>query len=116
MSKKQAKRVRRDFTPEEERRWEKAVAQTAAEREEIVDQGRAVLAARRAALEMLGQLKVERQRRGLSLADMMRLTGMSRAAISRLENDRTPNPTVLTFARYAAALGMEVQVSAKNGT
>ena len=61
---------------------------------------------------MLGELKAERERRGLSLADMMRLTGMSRESISRLENDPAPNPTVLTFARYAAALGLELQFSA----
>jgi transcriptional regulator with XRE-family HTH domain len=64
---------------------------------------------------MLGHLKEERQRRGLSLADMMRLTGMSRESISRLENDPTPNPTMLTFARYAAALGLELQFTAKGG-
>ncbi len=116
MAKKKAKRVRRDLTPAEKKRWQRAVARADAERDEIIDQGRAVLAARRAAVAVLGQLKEERERRGLSLADMMRLTGMSRTAISRLENDRAPNPTVLTFARYAAALGMEVQVSARHAT
>jgi transcriptional regulator with XRE-family HTH domain len=43
----------------------------------------------------------------------VRLTGMSRESISRLENDPRPNPTVLTFARYAAALGLELQFSTK---
>jgi DNA-binding XRE family transcriptional regulator len=90
-----------------------AVANADADRDEIVRQGKAVLAARRIAREMLGQLKQERERRGLSLADMMRLTGMSRESISRLENDPKPNPTVLTFARYAAALGLELQFSTR---
>ncbi len=44
--------------------------------------------------------------------------GMPRRSesISRLENDPTPNPTMLTFARYAAALGLELHFSAKRGT
>jgi DNA-binding Xre family transcriptional regulator len=107
MTRRIAKRVRRDFTIEEKRRWKKAVAETEAERESILELGRAFFAARRTAMEVLGDLKEERQRRGLSLADMMRLTGMSRAAISRLENDKAPNPTVRTLSRYAEALGLE---------
>jgi DNA-binding XRE family transcriptional regulator len=112
MPKKEARRVWRELTPQEKRRWEKAVAETATERGDIVKQGRAVQAARRVARQMLGDLKAERERRGLSLADMMQLTGMSRESISRLENDPAPNPTILTFARYAAALGLELQFSA----
>jgi DNA-binding XRE family transcriptional regulator len=116
MAKRAARRVRRELTAEEKRRWETAKAETALERDEIVKQGRAVLGARRIALQMLGELKAERERRGLSLADMMRLTGMSRESISRLENDPAPNPTVLTFARYAEALGLELRFSVKKGT
>src|SRR5882672_5642941 len=113
MAKRKAKQIRRDFTPEEKRQWEAAAASAEADREEIIRQGKAVLAARRIARDMLGQLKQERERRGLSLADMMRLTGMSRESISRLENDPKPNPTMLTFARYAAALGLEHNFLAK---
>ena len=65
---------------------------------------------------MLGELKAERERRGLSLADMMRLTGMSRESISRLENDPAPNPTMLTLRAYAAALGLRLQFSATKGS
>lgn len=113
MAKRKAKRIYREFTPSEKARWEKAVAETESEKDEILQKGRAVLAARRTALQMLNQLKTERERRGLSLADMMRLTGMTRESISRLENDPTPNPTMLTFARYAEALGLEMQFSTK---
>ena len=116
MAKKKAKRVRRDFTPEEKRRWKKAVVETENERDEILKQGRIVLGAHRVARQMLHELKQERERRGLSLADMMRLTGMSRESISRLENDPAPNPTMLTFARYAAALQLGLQFSAKSGS
>ncbi len=107
MAMRNTKRVRRELTPDENRRWSAAIKETAAERDEILKQGRAVLAAKRSALAMLSELKATRERRGLSLADMMRLTGMSRAAISRLENDQAPNPTVRTVSRYAEALGLE---------
>jgi len=107
MAKRKARRVRRELTAEEKGRWRQAVAETDAERDTILEHGRAVFAARRSALAMLEKLKTERKRRGLSLADMMRLTGMSRAAISRLENDQAPNPTVRTVSRYAEALGLE---------
>jgi DNA-binding phage protein len=113
MAKRIAKRARRDFTSEEKQRWQRAVAETEAQRDEIVAHGRAVLAARKSAHKMLHQLKAERERRGLSLADMMRMTGMSRESISRLENDPAPNPTMLTLARYATALGLELQFSVK---
>lgn len=112
MAKREARRVRRELTPEERKRWAKSVVETDAGRDQIIDQGRAVLAAQRVAQQMLGQLRVERERRGLSLADMMLLTGMSRESISRLENDPAPNPTMLTFARYATALGLKLQFSA----
>jgi DNA-binding XRE family transcriptional regulator len=115
MAKREARRVRRELTPEEQKRWERAVRESDAERDKIIADGRAALAARRAAHDMLGKLKAERERRGLSLADMMRLTGMSRESISRLENDPSPNPTVLTFARYATALGLELNFSVKRG-
>ena len=88
MAKRNAKRVRRELTPDENRRWNLAAKETAAERDAILEQGRAVLAAKRSALAMLSELKATREQRGLSLADMMRLTGMSRAAICALENDQ----------------------------
>lgn len=111
MPQRKAKRVRRKFTPAEKRRWTAAVRETDAQRDEILGQGRAVFAARLAAREALRKLKAERHRRGLSLADMMEKTGMSRSAISRLENDEQPNPTLQTLMRYADALGMQLRLS-----
>jgi DNA-binding XRE family transcriptional regulator len=113
MAKKQAKRIRRAFSPEQRLRWQQSLNETENEREQILKQGQAALAARKAAREILCQLKSERERRGLSLADMMQLTGMSRESISRLENDPRPNPTMLTFARYAMALGLELRFTAR---
>jgi transcriptional regulator with XRE-family HTH domain len=73
----------------------------------------AVFAAQDSALEVVTRLKQKRERRGLSLADMLRRTGMSREALSRLENQLAPNPTVRTLARYAAALGLKLHLGAK---
>jgi len=94
-------------------RWEKALAGAAADRKTIDAQARAVFVAHDSAREVVMRLKAERERRGLSLTDMLHRTGMSRESLSRLENHRSPNPTVRTLARYAAAVGLELQMAAK---
>ncbi len=94
-------------------RWEKALKEVEADRETILEQGRAIFAAHESAKEVVDRLKHERERKGLSLADMLRRTGMTREALSRLENNRSPNPTVRTLARYAAAVGLELHLAAK---
>ncbi len=50
-------------------------------------------------------LRRERQRLGLSLADVAERAGIDKAALSRLENGQHLNPTVNTLARYAHAIG-----------
>lgn len=94
-------------------RWQQALDATAADREVIEAQGRAVFAAHDSARDVVTRLKQERERRGLSLADMLRRTGMTREALSRLENNETPNPTIRTLARYAAAVGLELHLAAR---
>jgi len=49
-----------------------------------------------------------RKKAGMSLAAVSELSGIDRAALSRLENGRQSNPTVSTLYRYAAALGKEL--------
>ena len=56
-------------------------------------------------------LKAERELRGLSLADVGEKTGLSKSAISKLENNEDANPTVNTLSRYAEALGMTLAVT-----
>ena len=56
-------------------------------------------------------LKKERQAQGLSLAVMQERTGMSRSALSRLENDESANPTIETLTRYAEALGKQLAIT-----
>lgn len=111
---KKAKRVKRELTPAERRKYRDLRNALEAERHEIVGEGRrrkrvhdAVTAELREAFRIL---KKERQAQGLSLADMQERTGMSRSAISRLENDESANPTLETLSRYAEALGKQLAI------
>ncbi len=70
---------------------------------------------RLALLRVLAELKRVRSERGLSLADIADRSGIDRAAISRLESGKNPNPTFETVARYAAALGVRVRVVVEEG-
>jgi transcriptional regulator with XRE-family HTH domain len=107
--------VRRELTPEEKQRWRQAREEAEAEKEEIVAKGRRIKAARnrgRVTLrDALKILKVERESQGLSLSDIEHRTGIGRSALSRLENEAEPNPTVITLSRYAEALGKKLVVS-----
>jgi DNA-binding XRE family transcriptional regulator len=53
----------------------------------------------------LAELKKSREAAGLSLADVAARSGIDKAALSRLENGVSDNPTILTLMRYAAAVG-----------
>ena len=57
------------------------------------------------AQELLRQLKASREAAGLTLADVSARCGIDQPAVSRLENGHTPNPTLDTLWRYAAAVG-----------
>ena len=115
MAKRQAKRLRRELTPEERRRWQRARDEAECEKDEILAEGRRIKAAHNrvkvAVRDALKMLKAERQAQGLSLSDVERRTGIGRAALSRLENETEPNPTVVTLTRYAEALGKRLVVS-----
>lgn len=58
--------------------------------------------------QLLHRLKQEREQAGLSLSDVADRSGMDKAAISRLENGRQPNPTIDTISRYAMAIGKQL--------
>ena len=55
------------------------------------------------------RLRELRQRMGLSLTDLSERTGLTRAAISRLENGWNLNPTLETLFRYTEALGVDLR-------
>ena len=111
---RKAKRVKRVLSVDERQKYRDIREALERERDEIVSSGRrhkrvrdAVTAELREAFRIL---KREREAQGLSLADMQARTGMSRSAISRLENDETANPTIETVTRYAEALGKRLAI------
>ena len=57
---------------------------------------------------LLARLKARRQAKGLSLTDVSRRSGMTRQAISKLENGQVTNPTLETLYRYGLALDVGV--------
>ena len=117
MEKRQGRRLRRELTPEEKQQWERAVEETEGQKEEILVEGRKVKAARSrvqvAVRDAFKLLRAERQALGLSLSDVEKRSGIGRAALSRLENETEPNPTVVTLTRYAEAIGKQLVVGFK---
>jgi DNA-binding XRE family transcriptional regulator len=59
--------------------------------------------------ELVRALRAERERQGLSLADVAERTGIGRAAINKIELGINRNPTAETLERYALALGKRVK-------
>ncbi len=114
MEKKQVHRIYRLATDEERARHKLAREQIAAELPEIKERARAALAALKKKgtplRHVIAALRAERERQGLSLADMNERTGIDRAALSRLENNEEGNPTINTLERYAAAVGKQMIV------
>jgi DNA-binding XRE family transcriptional regulator len=118
MTKREARRSITKATPEQSARWKKALAETEAEKDEILKLARQYKAqdnATRAELARTAELlKSERESQGLSLADMQDRTGISRAALCRLENLVDANPTIATLNRIAEALGKQLVVGLVN--
>jgi ribosome-binding protein aMBF1 (putative translation factor) len=59
-------------------------------------------------LDTLAALKAERERQGLSLADLSERTRIDQATLSKLEAGKVANPTYFTIRTYARALGKKV--------
>src|SRR5262245_54189786 len=57
-----------------------------------------------AIMDFASRIKKLREQLQLSLADLETATGIDRAALSRLENGQTENPTYSTLERVAKAL------------
>lgn len=106
------RRITRDrrLTPEEAAKYRKVREQIAEELPELIERHHERMAAAGQLEELLKQLRTAREERGLSLADMTRLTGMDRSALSKLETGLRPNPTVETLVRYAEAVGKRLTV------
>lgn len=105
------KRVYREPTAEQAEKYRRIRELIASEIPEIRAEARAIRQGRQANLkEAIRLLKAERELRGLSLADIGDRTGLSKSAISKLENSEDANPTVSTLTKYADALGMTLKI------
>jgi ribosome-binding protein aMBF1 (putative translation factor) len=106
------RRVTRDrrLTPEEAAKYKAMREQIADELPELTTRHHQRWAADELLQEVLAQLKSEREKQGLSLADLTERTGMDRSALSKLETGQRPNPTIETLARYAQAVGKRLVV------
>jgi DNA-binding XRE family transcriptional regulator len=107
------RRITRDrrLTPDEAAKYRTVREQVAADLPDLVARHHERMATLDQLDELLKQLKAAREDRGLSLADLTRLTGMDRSALSKLETGQRPNPTIETLVRYAEAVGKRLVVS-----
>ncbi len=64
---------------------------------------------------LLFELKKERERQKLTIAQLAAMTGIDQAALSRLETLKNTNPTFQTVNRIAAALGKFINFSLADG-
>lgn len=58
--------------------------------------------------QLIQALRAKREESGLSLNDLRETSGISRARLSRIENQLDTNPTVGTLDRIAEALGLRL--------
>lgn len=65
---------------------------------------------------LMVRLRETRERMGLSLTDLSERTGLTRSAISRLENGWNVNPTLETLYRYTEALGVGLKFAVDEST
>ena len=114
MATERGRRIYREATDEERNRHAKIRDQIAAELPDIRRRARERLALLKKEgtplRQVLTALRAERERLGLSLADINQRSGIDRAALSRLENNEEANPTITTLERYAEAIGKHMIV------
>jgi len=58
---------------------------------------------------LIAALRAERERQGLSLADLAERAGMGRSAVHKLDIGSNRNPTFATLSRYASVLGTRIE-------
>jgi len=106
---KNTRSTSRPLTIAEQKRVDAAIASVEENEDALRDEAREIKAVSEdAALivqNVVSQLKAERLRQGLTLADIQERSMLQASAVSRLETDPHSNPTLLTLQRYAAALG-----------
>jgi ribosome-binding protein aMBF1 (putative translation factor) len=104
------------FMPEQKRRWERAVAEETspkalAEHRAAADRGALAIDASRDLLrDVVRLLRAERERQGLTAAEVAERCDMERSALCRLETVANANPTVAAVCGIAQALGKTLVV------
>jgi len=68
-----------------------------------------------AILSLVARFKAERERQGLTLADVAERMGIDAPALSRLESGKMLNPTLATLHKWAEALGRKLEVDLAAG-
>ncbi|MCG3132200.1 MAG: hypothetical protein FLDDKLPJ_03033 [Phycisphaerae bacterium] len=101
---------KRRLTPAQARKYSRVRAQVEEELPQILARHHEREEARADLKRLLGELQAARKKQGLSLADLTRLTGMDRSALTKLETGQRANPTVETLIRYAEAVGKRLVV------
>jgi DNA-binding XRE family transcriptional regulator len=113
--KREVKRITRPLSERDRTRYQRLREQLELEKPELLELARKLKRQQDVANAELREacqlLKAEREKQGLSLTDIEQRTGISRSAISRLENGLSNNPTVSTLNRYAEALGKQLVIS-----
>ena len=66
-------------------------------------------------LSAIVALKRERERLGLTLAQVSARSGLDTGMLSRLENGKLTNPTLHTLWRYARAVGSRLNIEVEAG-
>jgi len=107
-----------ESTEDQRRAYERTLAEVDAERKDITRRALAALIENREFEARMGEiallLRAARQEKDLNIQQLSDLTGISRAAISRIESGDNKNPTLTTLLRIAKALGKEVMVSLRD--
>jgi DNA-binding phage protein len=111
MAKRIYKRMPKEFRDQVNREIETIERE---EMDEIMAMGRNIRARHERLARTLQALKAEREAQGVSLTEMEKRTGISKSALSRLENEPNANPTVSTLMRIAEALGREITIQITN--
>lgn len=110
-----AKRIIHKNTPEQSAAYRQKLAKVEAHKEEFLALGRKWKREQEKLLAELSdvfrELRAERERQGLSLADISERSGIPRESICRLENMEQGNFQITTIQRYADALGLKVKVA-----
>jgi ribosome-binding protein aMBF1 (putative translation factor) len=63
-----------------------------------------------AILSLVARFKAEREKQGLTLAEVAERMGIDAPALSRLETGKMLNPTLATLHKWAEALGQKLDV------